>query len=241
MRRWLLSLTCVTAVSAVVGVIGTPVASAQQSLNLYVGGFLPTDLHSRGSTTNGFTNDVLVNNYDFLAYDFGRFTGPTFGGEWLIGLGNHFDAGLGVSYYQQSVPAVDADFVKPNGDEVVSHLKLRIVPFTATFRWLPVGHNAPIQPYIGAGVGVFGWRYSESGEFVDSSDRSIFTGNFEGSGAATGPVVLGGVRVPIGRTAIGFEARYQHAKGELPRDQEFSGSEIDLGGMNYLFTFNIRF
>ena len=125
-------------------------------------------------------------------------------------------------------------------DEVVSHLKLRIVPFTATFRWLPVGHNAPIQPYVGGGVGVFGWRYSESGEFVDSSDRSIFTGNFEGSGAAVGPVVLGGVRVPIGRTALGFEARYQHAKGELPRDQEFSGSE-NLGGMNYLFTFNIRF
>ena len=235
MRRWLLSLTCVTVVSAVVGVIGTPVASAQQSLNLYVGGFVPTDLHARDS------HDVLVNNYDFLAYDFGRFTGPTFGGEWLVGLGDNFDAGFGLGYYQQSVPAVDADFVKPNGDDVVAHLKLRIVPFTATFRWLPVGHNAPIQPYVGGGVGVFGWHYSESGEFVDPSDRSIFTGHFDGSGAAVGPVVLGGVRVPIGRTALGFEARYQYAKGELPRDQEFSGSEIDLGGMNYLFTFNIRF
>jgi hypothetical protein len=53
--------------------------------------------------------------------------------------------------------------------------------------------------------------------------------------------VLGGVRVPIGPTAVGFEARYQSAKGSLPANQDFAGSKIDLGGMNYLFTFNIRF
>ena len=29
--------------------------------------------------------------------------------------------------------------------------------------------------------------------------------------------------------------------GNLPGDQSFSGTKIDLGGMNYLFTFAIRF
>jgi hypothetical protein len=241
MRRWLLSFACVTVVSAVVGLIATPPAAAQQSLNLSFGGFVPTGLNSRGSTTNGFSNDVLVNNLDFLDFNFRRFTGPTVGAEWLVGLGDYFDAGLGVGFYQRTATAVDLDFVKPNGDEVVSRLKLRVVPFTATFRYLPVGHDAPLQPYIGAGVGVFGWHYSESGEFVDATDQSIFTGPFVGSGAATGPVILGGVRAPIGRSAVGFEARYQHARGLLPAEGEFSGSEIDLGGMNYLFTFNIRF
>jgi hypothetical protein len=234
MRRWLLSLARLSAVSAVVGFIGTPAASAQQSLNLYLGGFVPTSLYSR-------SNDVLVRDLDFLDYRFDRFTGPTFGGEWLIGLGDIFDAGLGVGFYQRTVPAVDAYFVNANGSEVVSNLKLRIVPFTATFRVLPFGHNAPIQPYLGAGVGVFDWRYSESGQFVDPTDRSIFSGTFVGSGTATGPVVLGGVRVPIGPTAVGFEARYQSAKGSLPSNQDFSARKIDLGGMNYLFTFNIRF
>ena len=76
---------------------------------------------------------------------------------------------------------------------------LRIVPFTATFRVLPFGHNAPIQPYLGAGVGVFDWRYSESGQFVDPTDRSIFSGTFVGSGTATGPVVLGGLFDTLGR------------------------------------------
>jgi hypothetical protein len=241
MRRWLISVTTVAAVSLVVGFIGTPVASAQQSVNLYLGGFVPTSLDSRGSTTNGLSNDVLVRDLDFLAYDFGRFTAPTFGGEWLVGLSDKFDAGLGIGYYQRTVPAVDANFINANGNEVVADLKLRIVPFTATVRWLPFGHRAPLQPYLGGGVGVFAYRYSESGQFVDPTDQSIFSGSFVGTGSATGPVALGGVRAPIGRTAVGFEVRYQYARGSLPANQEFAGSEIDLGGFNYLFTFNIRF
>jgi len=56
-----------------------------------------------------------------------------------------------------------------------------------------------------------------------------------------GPVVLGGVRFPIGPFAPGFEVRWQGGKGDLPTNQSFSGSKIDLGGMNYLFTFNVRF
>ncbi len=91
------------------------------------------------------------------------------------------------------------------------------------------------------GVGVFGWRYSEYGQFVDPDTLAIFNGTFVGSGSAVGPVVLGGVRVPMGPTAAGFEARWQSAKGSLPADQGFAGTKIDLGGMNYLFTFSIRF
>jgi hypothetical protein len=241
MRRWLRSLTTVSAMSVVVGFIATPVASAQQSLNLYLGGFVPTNADARGTTTNGLSNDVLVRDQDFLAFRINRFDGLTFGGEWLVGLGNNFDAGLGIGYFQETVPAVDANFVNANGSEVVANLKLRIVPFTATVRYLPLGHKAPIEPYVGAGVGVFGWRYSESGQFVDRTDNSIFNATYVGTGSATGPVLLGGVRLPIGPMAPGFEVRWQSAKGNLPASQGFAGSVIDLGGMNYLFTFNIRF
>ena len=241
MRRWLQFVTTVSVVSAVVGFIATPDASAQQSLNLYLGGFVPTPVDARGTITNGVSDDVLVRDQDFLAYRFGRFTAPTIGGEWLIGLSDKFDAGLGIGFYQRTVPAVDANFVNANGTDVVSNLKLRIVPFTATFRFLPLGHNAPIQPYVGVGAGVFVWRYSESGQFVDSTDNSIFSGTFVGSGSKVGPVVLGGIRAPVGSTAVGFEVRYQAAKASLPASQEFAGSTIDLGGLNYLFTFNIRF
>jgi len=69
----------------------------------------------------------------------------------------------------------------------------------------------------------------------------VFTGNFVGSGGAVGPVILGGVRAPIGPASVGFEIRYQSVEGDLPNDQGFAGSKIDLGGFNYLFTTSFRF
>jgi len=239
-------LLSVTAVCLVAGFIATPGASAQQSVNFFLGGFVPTSADARGDASGGSTNDVLVSNQSFLAFRLDGFKGATVGGEYLAGLGNFFEAGAGVGFYQRTVPAVDINYVNPGGSNIAADLKLRIVPFNATFRVLPFGHNAPIVPYVGAGVAVYGWRYSETGQFVDYTppvgrNPPIFNGTFVGSGTAVGPVILGGIRVPIGPVAPGFEVRYQGGKGTLPGDQSFSATKIDLGGMNYLFTFNIRF
>ena len=103
-----------------------------------------------------------MNNLDFLAFNIGDFSGPLFGAEWLTALGDNFDAGLGVGFYQRTVPTVYNDFVNANGTEIEQDLKLRVVPFTATVRWLPMGHHNGVEPYIGAGVGVFNYRYSET-------------------------------------------------------------------------------
>ena len=189
---------------------------------------------------NGASNDVLVRNLDFLAFKIGDFTGGTFGGEYLVGLGHWFDAGLGVGVYQRTVPSVYRSQVNANGSEIEQDLKLRIVPFTATVRFLPLGH-APVQPYVGAGVGLLRWRYSESGEFVDAADGSIFRDTFVGSGTATAPVVLGGVRFNTRSWGVGGELRYQGGIGELPVSEQFSAGKIDLGGWTYVATFSINF
>jgi len=209
-------------------------AAAQQSINLYLGGFVPHGLGDRG------VDDVFVQNSNTLAYDFGRFKGVTGGAEYLVALGNLFDAGLGVGYYAQTVTATDRDFVYPDGSEVLADLRLRIVPITATVRFLPLGHHDAIVPYVGGGVGIYNWHYSEVGDFVDVNGI-IFPGSFEGSGTSVGPVILGGVRVPIGRWGVGGEIRYQGGTGDLPADQSFAAPRVNLGGFNYLFTLNVRF
>lgn len=218
----------------VLGCLGSPSASAQQQISFSVGGFSPRSEDARA------TGDVLVNNLDFLAFRISDFGGPLFGAEYLTALGDNFDAGLGVGFYQRTVPTVYNDFVNANGTEIEQELKLRVVPFTATVRWLPMGHHNGVEPYIGAGVGVFNYRYSEAGQFL-ATDSSIFRGSFVGSGTATGPVILGGVRVPVGSWGVGGELRYQSAAGKLPADQDFAGSKIDLGGLTYTFTINVRF
>ena len=63
-------------------------------------------------------------------------------------------------------------------------------------------------------------------------------------GWAAGPVVLGGIRFPVGDVwTVGGEIRWQKAVGEGLMDQNefFLGDKIDLGGWNYNFTVHLRF
>jgi outer membrane protein W len=236
MRRLPFALACVALVATVLAPATT---YAQQSLSFYAGGFVPRGEDSR-VRTNGASDDVLVNNLDFLAFNIKDFNGGTIGADYLVGVGDWLDAGLGVGFYRRTVPSVYADFVNANGSEIEQDLKLRIVPFTATIRFLPLGHSSGVEPYIGAGVGVLNWRYSEAGEFV-GSDSSIFRASYVGSGTATGPLILGGVRVPLGGIGLGGEVRYQKAEGNLPADQFFSANKIDLGGWSFAGTVQVRF
>jgi hypothetical protein len=237
-RTGLKACAAIAAFALVLGLAASPTVSAQQSLNLSVGGFAPRGVDARDP------NDVLVNNLDpnrgGLAFDIKDFNTVTFSGEYLVGLGDKFEGGLGVGYLNRSVPSVYADFVNSNGNEIEQDLKLRIIPFEATVRFLPLGHRDAVMPYIGAGVGIFNWRYTETGEFL-ATDNTIFNGTFVGKGTATGPVIVGGLRVPVGSVDVGGEIRYQSAKGTLPTDQGFSGTTIDLGGLMYSFTVNFRF
>ena len=218
-----------------------PDVQAQQSINFYIGGFTPRALDARPD------DDILVQNGVFLStlnkvrgIDVGEFNRVTVAGEWLFGVARNVEGGLGIGFYQRAVPTLYTDLVNTDGTDIEQELKLRIVPFTATIRYLPMGSDQVVQPYIGAGVGVYRWRYSETGQFVDF-DNNVFTGNFVGSGAAAGPTVLGGVRFLIDTATAGFEIRYQAAEGDLPDDQGFAGTTIDLGGFNYLFTMGFRF
>jgi hypothetical protein len=238
MRRLIVSAS---AVALVLGFIAAPVASAQQSVSFYLGGFTPRAIDARPD------EDVLVSNGAFLStlnrdrgIDIGQFNRVTIGAEWLFAMTRIVEGGVSVGFYQRSVPTVYTDSVRPNGTDIEQTLKLRIIPFTATVRLLPFGNDRPVQPYIGAGVGAYRWRYSETGEFLDP-EEFIFPGNFVGSGGAVGPTILGGVRVPIGAAGVGFEIRHQSAQADVPADQGFAGTKIDLGGYNYLLTVNYRF
>jgi outer membrane protein W len=130
--------------------------------------------------------------------------------------------------------------VNANGAEIRQDLKLRIIPVTATVRFLPLGRYASVEPYIGAGIGIFPWRYSEAGEFVDTSTYDIYRASYSDTGTAAGPVIVGGVTFPMGDAfALGGEIRYQRAEGKLSTD--FLGDRIDLTGIAYQVVFQVRF
>jgi hypothetical protein len=215
-------------------VMGLPAGSAaQQSVSVQVGGFFPNGESSRSS------GDVLAINREYLLFDFGDFKGFQIGGEWSAALGEFIEAGAGFGYYQSTVPAVYAEWINEDGSEIEQDLSLRIMPLTAVVRVLPLGSKRAFQPYVGGGLGVYFWRYRESGEFL-GDDGSIFADTFEQSGTSVGPVVVFGVRGAVsGSSLIGVEGRYQWGTGDL--NEDFLGDKIDLGGFSLLATFGYRF
>ena len=214
------------------------VDSGRQAIGFNVGFFSVKGFDSR------VDDDVLVADLSqgefSLAFDPKDFSGVTFGGEWLFGLSDYLEAGVGAGFYQRTVPSVYDQKVRDDGSELEQDLKLRIIPLSATIRFLPIGRGG-VEPYVGAGIGAFNWRYSEVGEFIDT-EGFTFTDRFVASGTTAGPLVLGGVRFPVADVwKLGVELRYQKAEGKGLLDERFLADKIDLGGWTTSFTAHVRF
>lgn len=210
---------------------------SRQSIGFNLGYFALRGEDSRLDTEG----DVLIADLDSLAFEVKDFNSATIGGEWLFRVNDFIEAGVGAGFYQRTVPSVYRDFQHSDFSEIEQDLKLRVIPLTATVRFLPLGRGS-VEPYVGAGIGFFNWRYSEVGEFVDFRDDSIFRARYRASGNVAGPVVLGGIRVPVADVwAVGGELRYQKAIGEFDNPDDFLGTKIDLGGWTTSFTVHLRF
>jgi hypothetical protein len=245
-RMWRHGVRNAMGVAAAAAILAPVAATAQirqvsssdhrQAIGFTLGGFFPRGEDAR------VDGDVLFADLDELAFEVGDFKGGSISGEWLFALGDFTEAGVSAGFYQRTVPSVYRAFQNADGSEIEQDLKLRIVPVTATIRFLPAGRGT-VEPYVGVGIGAFNWRYSETGEFVDFSDSSIFRSRFVAKGTAVGPVVLAGIRAPIADVwDIGGELQYQRASGDTKASESgLLGDKIDLGGWHALLTMHVRF
>ena len=231
------SVLCGTVIALVGGLlIVAPAQAQQQSVSFSLGYFAVRGEDAR------ISDDVLVENLSLFSFDLAGFNNASVGGEWLIGLGEYLEAGVGLGFYRRTVASVYDDFVDADGSEIKQDLKLRVIPFTATVRFLPLGQSGAFQPYVGGGLGLFAWRYSEVGEFVDFSDFGIFRDRFVADGNSAGSVILGGLRAPFGsRFSAGGEVRYQRAQGTVGVGNGFLNESLDLGGLTTQVTFQVKF
>jgi hypothetical protein len=230
-------------------------ASAQivHSVNFGVGGVFPRGLDSR------VAGDVLLadlNQPDVvgfpgttasLEFDIKKFRGWSFFGEWNIGFGDRLELGLGSSYYSRTVPSRYRDLehgLRPSRPDIEQDLRLRVIPATAVVRFMPFGRPSDFQPFVGAGIGILNFRYTEFGEFVDPETLEVFPERFAADGTTVGPILLGGLRMPLGGDiyALTLEGRYQWGSGDTGGvANNFLGDKIDLGGGQLNFGFLVRF
>ena len=228
-------------VSTLAGVVAFSVLSAdaafaqQQSVNFSLGYFTIRGEDSRAA------GDVLVENRELLLFDFDDFNTVAIGAEYLISIGEFLEAGGSLGYTSRGVDTIYEDYERPDGSEIEQELRLRVVPMSVTVRVLPLGRSGAIQPYVGGGFGIYNWRYSETGDFIDFSQpgRPVFRETYTQTGTSFGPVAVFGLRVPLGNVTVGGEVRYQKAEGELD-ERDFLGPKIDLGGFHYSATVGFR-
>lgn len=236
-RGWRLARVGLAACAALLLWSARPAAAQDVVVSLYGGYF-----GLRGEDARD-VDDVIYQNAGFLAFDVSDFNNGTFGGDVLVGMGRFLEAGVGVGFYQRTVLTVYRDYVDESGFEVEQDLKLRQVPVNFTARVFPFGRDVAIQPYVGGGLALVNWRYSEEGDFIDFNNRGeIFRDRFVDEGNTVAPLAVAGVRFG-GREGIsvGGEFRYQGGKADLDPDLGFAGDRIDLGGYSGLFTVQFRF
>jgi len=232
-------------------VVAAP-ASAQivSSFQVGAGGFFP-----RGYTAR-VDNDVLVRDLDgaplagttdtdALAFRIGDFKSFHAFAEYNVGVGPHLEFGLGVGRYGRTVPTVYRDVTEqPSNREIEQELSMRVVPVTFIARFLPFGDPSGLQPYIGIGVASLNYRYTESGDFVDSDTLAIFRDTFRAKGTTMGGVLTGGLRVPINGDiyALTLDGRYIYGVGDTGGTSAgFLADRIDLSGGMFNVGFIVRF
>jgi opacity protein-like surface antigen len=246
-RMWLRGTGFALACAFVTGFVAPAAAEAQitrvtrseprQSVIFHLGYFAPRGEDAR------VNDDTIVRTLEGHIFEIGDFNGAIIGGDWVFPLGDWLDASVGASFYQRAVPAVHRTRVHADGREIEQEFKLRLVPMTAMVRFLPAGRGGTVEPYVGGGLALINWRYSEVGEFVDFADDSIFRSQYVASGNQLGGVILAGLRAPVADVwLVGGEIRYQRGVGNTDSNSTgMLGEKLDLGGWSANFTLGIRF
>ena len=158
----------------------------------------------------------------------------TFGGEWLFGVSDYLEAGVGVGYYQthraERLPRLSST---PNGAEIEQDLKLRMVPITAPCASCRSAAARRSSPTSAAASASSTGATREIGEFVDSSDDTIFGATLQRRRHRGRPghprrrPLPGRRRVDGRRRSALAEGRRRHRARSRAG---FLGDKIDLGG-----------
>jgi len=179
---------------------------------------------------------------DFKISDFRAY--PIFG-EWNIAFNDHVEVSIGVAYQNKKVDSRYLDLVNTElGDsDILQELRLKMLPISGTVKYV-FGQPGGFQPYVGGGLSVVKFEYTETGDFVDPSTLDIFNEKFTADGFTVGALILGGVRIPLGGDVYGLqiEGRYLFGSGDTGGSEAgFLGDKIDLSGGSLNFGFLIRF
>ena len=169
---------------------------------------------------------------DFTDSSTRDFQAPDFGIDYLLPLNGPLALMFSGSVYQGTATNSYRHFADNFNDRIRHDTTLDIASLTAGLLIHLAPRNAPIQPYIGAGGGIYPWRLKESGDFIDfhSANNNIFSADLKADGTAFGYFGVIGLEVPVSRRVNLFaEGRWTRVDDDLNKDFDGFG-KIDLSG-----------
>lgn len=197
-----------------------------------------------GGDLFAFVNDQLtVSRSDFRT--------PAFNAEVGFLLTENLAAEGGLDLGQSSVNSEYRRFISSTGEPIAQTTKLTQNGLVLGVRYTPAGHGQRISrfafiprrmtPYVSAGLQATYYTFTQSGNFVDFVDRSIFRDVFRSDGWAMGPYLRGGVDVQVYRRLfVNGDFRYAWLRSDVSRD--FVGFDgIDLAGARAATGISVKF
>lgn len=199
------------------------------------------------------SSEIFDDSFEDFTLSRGDLAAPYLGGEIAARVTPRVDVALSVGYSGSTTPTEYELYEDFDGFPIEQETRLRIVPVVVTakyyfndrgrtvgrFAWVP----RPFSPYVGAGLGVVSYRFTQSGDFIDFTDPDwpVFFDDYTDSGTAAAFRGVAGVSISLGpQFELTGEARYQYANAEM--GPEFRGYDpLDLSGMQGIIGFAVRF
>lgn len=171
------------------------------------------------------------------------FEDSTLGLSYLHPLGPKLSLQVSGLFYEGIQDQAYLDFEDQAGRDILHTTELELASVTVGLLYRLAGPDAAVLPYVGAGGGVYSWRLSEFGDFIDftTADLEIFDDFFEQEDEELGWYVTAGLEVPVADSwSVFAEGRWDNAEAELAGDFRGLG-DLDLSGRSYSAGISFRF
>lgn len=174
--------------------------------------------------------------WDDLSFDFtgdaDSFDDALVGIEYTRYVSDRLGVVASASAFEGTSELAYRDFVDEFGNDIYHSTDLDMATFNLGLMLHLARRDSAIVPYVGAGGGLYSWRLTEYGDFIDFSFATpeVFFDVFEEDGTTLGYYLQAGLEVPLARSLSVFaEGRWQRADDKLEGD--FAGlGELDLSG-----------
>jgi hypothetical protein len=188
---------------------------------------------------------------DKLTIDDGDFNAPAIAVDVGVAVSPRLEVLFGFEFSQAQIASEYRDFVDNNRLPITQQTELKEIGLSGSVRvpLMPRGRGVSrfvwiprtVTPYVGGGGGFLWYDFTQSGDFVDFVDLSVFNDLFRSRGWTPSAHALGGVDVQLYRRLfLSVEGRYVWAAGKLGRDfVDFD--PIDLAGFRLAAGVNVLF